>query len=58
MMIQASRRNKTFMQPVEILETLKSTVFAGESQWLQLGGNETVGMGWCQVKLNPIKTGA
>ncbi len=57
MMIQASRRNKVFMQPVEILETLKSTVFAGESQWLQLGGNETVGMGWCQVKLNPIKTG-
>ena len=58
MMIQASRRNKVFMQPVEILETLKSTVFAGASQWLQLGGNETVGMGWCQVKLNPIKTGA
>ncbi len=58
MMIQASRRNNAFMQPVEILETLKSTVFAGESQWLQLGGNETVGMGWCQVKLNPIKTGA
>lgn len=58
MMIQASRRNKTSMSAVEVLSKLENTVFAGDSQWLQLGGNETVGMGWCQVKLNAIKTGA
>ncbi|MBS9781367.1 MAG: type III-B CRISPR module RAMP protein Cmr4 [Gammaproteobacteria bacterium] len=23
-----------------------------DSQWLQMGGNETVGMGWCSVKLS------
>lgn len=57
MMIQSSRRNQVFMQPDDILKKLTSTVFAGESQWLQIGGNETVGMGWCQVKLNPIKIG-
>ncbi|MBS9781637.1 MAG: type III-B CRISPR module RAMP protein Cmr4 [Gammaproteobacteria bacterium] len=26
-----------------------------DSQWLQMGGNETVGMGWCSVKLSNME---
>ena len=54
-MIQASRRNNKFLTATEILELLKTKVFTGTTVWLQLGGNETVGMGWCQVKLNHVK---
>lgn len=25
-------------------------IFSGDQKWLQIGGNETVGMGWCSVK--------
>lgn len=55
LMIQASRRNNKFLTATEILELLKTKVFTGTTVWLQLGGNETVGMGWCQVKLNHVK---
>ncbi len=28
-----------------------------DNQWLQIGGNETVGMGWCSIKTTDIKEG-
>ncbi len=28
-----------------------------DNEWLQIGGNETVGMGWCSVKTTDIKEG-
>lgn len=35
-------------ESAEVLARKFKTLFA-ENQWLQIGGNETVGMGWCRV---------
>ncbi len=46
----ASRRKGSERKPAEMLE-----LFAGllkQRSWLQLGGNETTGMGWCRASLN------
>ena len=46
----ASRRKGSERKPAEMLE-----LFAGllaQRSWLQLGGNETTGMGWCRATLN------
>ncbi len=46
----ASRRRGSERRPAEMLE-----LFAGmlkQRSWVQLGGNETTGMGWCRASLN------
>ena len=46
----ASRRKGSERKPDEMLD-----LFAGlleQRSWLQLGGNETTGMGWCRASLN------
>ncbi|MDP4559170.1 type III-B CRISPR module RAMP protein Cmr4 [Halomonas meridiana] len=47
---QPSRNAKDEGAPDAMLESLLSTLFPVNKAWLQVGGNETVGMGWCQVK--------
>lgn len=44
-----SRRESSAMDAAAILKTV-TDLFTAKS-WLQLGGNETVGMGWCAVKV-------
>lgn len=43
-----SRRQGTAMRAADVLA--KVTGLFSERFWLQLGGNETVGMGWCAVR--------
>ena len=43
------RREKPQMQAIEILQ--KVTDLFAQHHWLQLGGNKTVGMGWCAVSI-------
>lgn len=43
-----SRRKESTMGADAIMQTL--TALFSAKPWLQLGGNETVGMGWCAVK--------
>lgn len=43
-----ARDKASGMQAEEILNSITKTLFA-TSPYLQLGGNETVGMGWCKV---------
>lgn len=45
----ASRRKGGQRTAPQVLDGLMG-LFASGRQWLQLGGNETTGMGWCQVK--------
>lgn len=47
----ASRRKGSDLQALHTLEKFSSLVPAGKN-WLQLGGNETTGMGWCRVGIN------
>jgi CRISPR-associated protein Cmr4 len=44
----ASRRDAKAYNAEKILESVLS-LFSNEKPYLQLGGNETVGMGWCRV---------
>jgi len=49
----ASRRKGSQRSAAEVLE-----LFGGllrQRPWLQLGGNETTGMGWCRVTLNSAR---
>lgn len=43
-----SRKDKTQSSAEQILDAVLS-LFPAEKPYLQLGGNETVGMGWCRV---------
>lgn len=36
--------------PAESVLQTVTDMFGGDHYWLQIGGNETVGMGWCAVK--------
>lgn len=47
---QRSRLESVDLAPAALLDTLAGALFV-ERPWLQLGGNETVGMGWCRVEL-------
>ncbi|WP_292987739.1 type III-B CRISPR module RAMP protein Cmr4 [Nitrosomonas sp.] len=52
-----ARQRESTLQ-AECMRANVIALFTGEQgPWLQLGGNETVGMGWCAVKINPINTG-
>ncbi|WP_417533686.1 type III-B CRISPR module RAMP protein Cmr4 [Marinobacterium stanieri] len=44
----ASRKRGEAMKASEVMSTLTEQVF-GNHPYLQLGGNETTGMGWCKV---------
>ncbi len=45
---QAARKERPEMTASEVLNSVLGNF--KEKSWLQLGGNETVGMGWCAVK--------
>jgi len=45
----AARKENADMPADKVLSSLTS-LFTEGSPWLQVGGNETVGMGWCAVK--------
>ncbi|MCB1975383.1 MAG: type III-B CRISPR module RAMP protein Cmr4 [Burkholderiaceae bacterium] len=50
----AARRKGSELKAAQVLEAFES--FLGEgANWLQLGGNETTGMGWCRVGVNKAK---
>jgi len=42
--------NGSIKKPADVFEYLKTLL---EDKYIQLGGNETVGQGWCSVKLIP-----
>ena len=44
----ASRRKAGALTAAQVLEQFEQLLPAGKN-WLQLGGNETTGMGWCRV---------
>lgn len=44
----ASRRKGSALTAAQVLEQFEQLLPAGKN-WLQLGGNETTGMGWCRV---------
>lgn len=39
-----------------IANTIQNGLLGGKENWLQLGGNETVGMGWCEVTTQLVET--
>ena len=47
---QRARAKDSTLQAEQILACVTQELF-GDSPYLQLGGNETVGMGWCKVTL-------
>lgn len=47
----ASRRKGGDLTAAQVLAQFEQLLPAGKN-WLQLGGNETTGMGWCRVGLN------
>ena len=47
----ASRRKGTPRAAAAVLEEML-TLFGDSRQWLQIGGNETTGMGWCKVTVS------
>ena len=47
----ASRRKGGALTAAQVLEQFEQLLPAGKN-WLQLGGNETTGMGWCRVGIN------
>ncbi len=51
LMATASRRKDSKLNAPQVLEKF-TALFADGQHWLQLGGNETTGMGWCQVGIN------
>ncbi len=50
----ASRRKGSELKAAQVLEKFESLLGEG-GNWLQLGGNETTGMGWCRVGVNKAK---
>lgn len=48
---EPSRRKGSAKTAAEVLDHLEKELFPAERPYLQLGGNETVGMGWCKVRL-------
>ena len=44
-----SRNKESTLNAQQVLE-LVTNMFPSEKPWFQIGGNETVGMGWCTVK--------
>ena len=51
----ASRRKGSELQAPQTLDAFSALLPAGKN-WLQLGGNETTGMGWCRVGINAANT--
>ncbi|ACL72875.1 CRISPR-associated RAMP protein, Cmr4 family [Thioalkalivibrio sulfidiphilus HL-EbGr7] len=49
LMALPSRRQGHALEAGQVLKLITDKLF-GDHPWLQLGGNETVGMGWCSVK--------
>ncbi len=47
----ASRSRDSLLSAEEVLARFSQALPAG-ANWLQLGGNETIGMGWCRVGIN------
>lgn len=47
----ASRRKGSELQATQVLGKL-TELLGQEQAWVQLGGNETTGMGWCRVGIN------
>ncbi len=47
----ASRQKNSNLQAAHILDNFSGLLPEGKN-WLQLGGNETTGMGWCRVGIN------
>lgn len=47
----ASRKKGSDLQAADILQQF-TDLFPKGSHWLQIGGNETTGMGWCRISLN------
>ncbi|MCG5525870.1 type III-B CRISPR module RAMP protein Cmr4 [Ectothiorhodospira haloalkaliphila] len=50
LMALPSRRQDHPMDASAVFQVITDKIF-GKHPWLQLGGNETVGMGWCSVKI-------
>ena len=50
----ASRRKGSGLTSAEVLG-LFAGLFPADRNWLQMGGNETTGMGWCRVGINPAQ---
>ncbi len=48
----AKARQKNAEQSAENMLAIITALFPADKAWLQLGGNETVGMGWCAVTIN------
>jgi len=48
-----SRRQDARKGSAEVLGHVATDLFGAGHDYLQLGGNETVGMGWCRVRLLP-----
>jgi CRISPR-associated protein Cmr4 len=51
-----SRRQGSELSAETVLSRLEESLF-GEHPYLQLGGNETVGMGWCRVSFHAKRGG-
>ena len=47
----ASRRKGSELQSTQVLDLFSQLLPDGKN-WLQLGGNESTGMGWCRVGIN------
>lgn len=52
----ASRRKGGALTAAQVLEQFEQLLPAGKN-WLQLGGNETTGMGWCRVGIARASAG-
>ena len=52
----ASRRKAGALTAAQVLEQFEQLLPAGKN-WLQLGGNETTGMGWCRVGIARASAG-
>lgn len=46
-----SRRKDSKLKASDLLNQMNNVVFPPDNNYLQIGGNETVGMGWCRVAL-------
>jgi CRISPR-associated protein Cmr4 len=58
LMAEKSRKKEKGMTAEQILKAVAEDLFKADGKdhlWLQVGGNETLGMGWCGVKI--IKSG-
>ena len=53
----ASRRKGGQRTGPQVLDELEQ-LFANGQRWLQLGGNETTGMGWCRVSVQRSQAGS